>query len=98
MNQFPTNSELTVMRILQDSPKGLYGLQIVERSEGAIKRGSIYVLTGRLIQKGFLSMEVPKAEPNYSGLPRPIYKLSGEGARVLKTAGVLGMQFVGASA
>lgn len=93
---FPTLAEMRVMQILQDAPKGLYGLQIVECSNGEIKRGSVYVLLGRLEEKGFVEVKRSE-ESNYPGLPRPHYRLNGYGSRVLATAETLGMLPVGAS-
>lgn len=97
MKDWPTVAEMRIMKMLQDRRKGLYGLQIVEESGNAIKRGSVYVLLGRLEEKGFVKAEKPQIEPGYPGLPRPIYKLTGEGAQVLRAANSLGMTLVGAS-
>ena len=83
MASFPTDAEQVVMRILQSEPKGLYGLQIVEQSRGVIKRGSVYVLLGRLEKKGFVEAARLPAARNHSGLVRPIYQLSAEGVRTL---------------
>ncbi len=33
----------------------LYGLQIVERSNGLVKRGTVYVTLGRMQEKGYVS-------------------------------------------
>lgn len=82
------------MHLLMDAPKGLYGLQIVERSEGAVKRGSVYVLLGRLEDKGFVEQLPTKAAPGYPGLPRPIYKLTADGRRVLLAAQEIGLRGV----
>lgn len=98
MKDWPTKSEMNVMKMLQDKPAGLYGLQVVADSGGAISRGSVYVLLGRLTLKGFVSMTKPKQEPDYPGMPRPIYKLTAEGAHVLRTAEEVGLTLVGATA
>jgi PadR family transcriptional regulator, regulatory protein PadR len=95
VRDFPTLAEMRVMQLLQDAPKGLYGLQIVERSNGAIKRGSVYVLLGRLEEKGFIDVTRTQ-EANHPGLPRPHYRLNAAGARVLATAESMGMLAVGA--
>lgn len=77
------------MRILQNSPKGLYGLQVVADSEGAINRGSIYVLLGKLVMMGFVDLTKPAVDPDYPGKPRPIYRLNAEGRKVLRAAAEL---------
>lgn len=93
---WPTTSEMLVMRILQSEPQGLYGLQVVDRSDGVVKRGSVYVLLGRLEEKGFVKMIRPKSDADHAGKPRPTYRLTGEGAKVLAAAESIGMSFAGA--
>jgi len=79
--------------MLQDKPAGAYGLQIVEASEGMVKRGSVYVLLARLEDKGFVRVLPQKVTPENGGLPRPKYQLTADGARVLRTADAIGMVF-----
>jgi DNA-binding PadR family transcriptional regulator len=88
---FPTLSEVNVMRVLQDAPKGLYGLQIVSQSNGTVGRGSVYVLLDRLERKGFIDVARTDVKGSYPGLQRPHYKLNAEGRRMLATAESLGM-------
>lgn len=91
VRDWPTRAEMEVMRMLQNETKGMYGLEIVEASKNAIKRGSVYVLVGRLEEKGFVKSHRPAADPAYPGLPRPIYKLTAEGMRVLSAAEEVGL-------
>ena len=93
LKDWPTKGEMVVMRILQNEPAGMYGLEIVESSNKAIKRGSVYVLLGRLEEKGFVKMQRPKADPTYPGLPRPTYRLTAEGMRVVSAAEQVGLAF-----
>lgn len=93
---FPTLAEVDVMRVLQDAPKGLYGLQIVADSNGRISKGSVYVLLDRLERKGFIDVKRTDVKGAYPGLQRPHYKLNAEGRRVLATAESLGMIPAGA--
>ena len=78
---WPTPSELSVLKILQQRPGGAYGLEIVADSNRAIKRSSIYVLLGRLEEKGFV--RVKKTTSKHPGLPRPIYIITAEGMRAV---------------
>ena len=91
---FPTAAELQVMQLLMDEPRGLYGLQVVDKSKirrgTQISRGSIYVLLGRLEDKGLVDVDRRK-ESNYPGMPRPLYKLNAHGQRVLAVAEANGM-------
>ncbi len=86
LNEWPTKTEMTVLSLLMNSPRGLYGLQVVEQSEGSIKRGSVYVLLGRLEEKGYVTSALAMVDANYPGLPRPIYKLTAPGQKVLALA------------
>lgn len=94
-NDWPTPAEMRVLHILQGKPRGTYGLDIVEESSGNIKRGSVYVLLGRLEEKGFVRAVRQHAASKHSGPARPIYRLTGEGSRVLAAAEAIGLRFVG---
>jgi DNA-binding PadR family transcriptional regulator len=73
------------MRILQSHSAGMYGLEIVSESENELSRGSIYVLLGRLEEKGLVQM-LKGAKGKHPGMPRPRYKLSAVGCKVLGAA------------
>jgi DNA-binding PadR family transcriptional regulator len=97
-NEWPTPSEMVVMRILQGNPQGAYGLEIVMESNGEVKRGSVYVLLGRLEEKGFVRVLPSKRTREALGPARPQYQLTAEGSRVLSTASAVGMRIAGARA
>lgn len=92
-NPFATETELLVLRLLRDAPTGLYGLQLVDTSEGKLKRGTVYVTLGRLEEKGFVDSRT-KAQANHAGLPRPVYRITGLGQRALEAAQVMGFDAV----
>ena len=46
----------------------LFGLQLVDRSEGALKRGTVYVTLGRMQDKGYVES---RTEPLPPGRHRP---------------------------
>lgn len=62
----------------------MYGLQLVERSDGALKRGTVYVTLGRMAAKGFVESEEQPVPPGGIGLPRRIYRLTATGERILR--------------
>ena len=95
-NEWPTPSEMVVMKILQGKIRGAYGLEIVAASNKAVKRGSVYVLLGRLEEKGFVRVLKGTPPAGYDGPPRPQYQLTAEGARVMEAAESIGMRFAGA--
>ena len=62
----------------------LYGLQIVERSNGGVKRGTVYVTLGRMQEKGYVESRTEPPVPGAIGLPRRLYRPTAYGAAVLK--------------
>lgn len=46
--------ELKALRMLMDSPGGLYGSELVSLSDGLIGRGTVYALLDKLVGKGFV--------------------------------------------
>lgn len=63
--------------------KEMYGLQLVESSRGALKRGTVYVTLGRMAEKGFVESRPEVRQRGASGLPRRLYRPTGMGLRVL---------------
>ena len=62
----------------------MYGLQLVDRSDGALKRGTVYVTLGRMETKGLVESEQEPAPPGGIGLPRRIYRPTALGQRMLR--------------
>ena len=62
----------------------MYGLQLVEQSGGALKRGTVYVTLGRMEAKGLVESQQEEMPPGAIGLPRRIYKPTGLGERMLR--------------
>jgi DNA-binding PadR family transcriptional regulator len=81
-NPFASNMERLVLGLLRDHPAGMYGLEMMAASDAKLKRGTIYVLLGRMEEKGYLTSKVDK-RVNHSGLPRPRYRITALGQRAL---------------
>jgi DNA-binding PadR family transcriptional regulator len=62
----------------------LYGLELVERSGGALKRGTVYVTLNRMEAKGFVTSEQEAMPEGAIGLPRRRYRPTGRGERALR--------------
>jgi len=62
----------------------MFGLQLVEASHGALKRGTVYVTLGRMEKKGFIESEQEAAQAGAIGLPRRLYRPTALGRRVMK--------------
>ena len=59
-----------------------FGLELVETSRGRIKRGSIYVLLGRMESKGFVESRQEERPAGAIGLPRRLYRATAYGLKV----------------
>src|SRR5688572_1453880 len=62
----------------------MFGLQLVEQSHGALKRGTVYVTLGRMQDKGYIESRTEKQPAGAIGLPRRLYRPTAYGVRVLK--------------
>lgn len=60
-----------------------YGLELVNASDGALKRGTVYVTLARMEEKGLLLVRRPPPGKHEAGLPRPRYRASALGQRLL---------------
>jgi len=61
----------------------LFGLQMVELSEGRLKRGTVYVTLGRMQEKGLLESRQEAQPAGAIGLPRRLYRPTGLALRAL---------------
>ena len=62
----------------------MYGLQLVEHSNGDLKRGTVYVTLGRMEGKGLVESRQEPVPPGAIGLPRRIYCPTALGERMLR--------------
>lgn len=61
----------------------MYGLELVNESGNALKRGTVYVTLSRMADKGYVeSRTIPQADG--SGIPKRLFQATGFGSRVLK--------------
>lgn len=70
---------LILSLLLEKGASESYGLDLVERSEGQLKKGSIYVTLGRMEDKGFISSRKEELRPGARGLPRRLYRITALG-------------------
>lgn len=76
--------ELVVLELLIHHTE-LYGLQLVAKSGGELKRGTIYVTLSRMEDKGFITATPDAPPPGAGGLPRPLYRATALGHRMFTT-------------
>jgi DNA-binding PadR family transcriptional regulator len=62
----------------------MFGLQMVEQSEGRLKRGTVYVTLGRMHEKGYLESRQEPLPDGAIGLPRRLYRPTGLAMRILE--------------
>jgi DNA-binding PadR family transcriptional regulator len=78
-----TRTEAIILDVLlSNGAQEMYGLEIVKASGGRISRGSVYVLTSRMEDKGLVSSREEPGPPEAGGLPRVIFTPTGMGLRV----------------
>ena len=75
-----SNTESLVMDLLSGTER--YGLELVEASGGALKRGSVYEILARMEEKGFIESRQEGRSPGASGLPRRLYRATPYGVKV----------------
>jgi DNA-binding PadR family transcriptional regulator len=84
MEQLPKISatERLILELLA-AREELFGLQMVELSNGGLKRGTVYVTLGRMVEKGFLESRQEALPEGAIGLPRRLYRPTGLAMRIL---------------
>lgn len=73
--------ERLILELLADEEA--FGLELVGRSKGALKRGTVYVTLGRMQDKGYVESLTEPLPAGAIGLPRRIYRPTAFGLRVL---------------
>src|SRR5262249_3277414 len=68
-----SGKEALILEMLAAAPDS-YGLQLVEASDGRLKRGTVYVTLGRMEDKGYVSARPETPRPEAIGLPRRRYR------------------------
>jgi DNA-binding PadR family transcriptional regulator len=77
----PSPKEAEILALLLDNGE-MYGLQMVQFSNGALKRGTIYVVLDRLEDQKLVSSR-SEVQSKAAGLARRFYKITGHGQRAL---------------
>jgi len=75
-------TERLIIELLAEHEE-LFGLRMVELSNGRLKRGTVYVTLGRMHEKGYLESRQEPLPPGAIGLPRRLYRPTGLALRIL---------------
>ena len=76
-----SSTEHVILELLSEGES--FGLQLVERSGGRIKRGTVYVTLARMQEKGYIASRTEPLAAGAIGLPRRLYKPTAFGSRVM---------------
>lgn len=80
----PSAKESLILDLLRASSGSLFGLELVDKSDGQLKRGTVYVTLKRMETRGLIASEQePRPDPQI-GIPRRQYRITGLGQRALK--------------
>lgn len=84
MSEIPklSDKEALILGMLIAESKEMYGLEMIERSGGCLKLGTLYTTLNRMEDKGYIVSRKEAAQPNARGLPRRLYCPTGLGTRV----------------
>lgn len=75
-----SKTESLVMELLRRRER--YGLELVDASGGALKRGSVYVILARMEEKEFVESRQEDRPDGASGIPRRLYRATPYGRKV----------------
>jgi PadR family transcriptional regulator, regulatory protein PadR len=73
-------TESLILDLLE--PRERFGLELIARSNGRLKRGSIYVTLARMEGKGFVESHQEERAEGSIGLPRRLYTPTPYGLKV----------------
>jgi len=84
-NEFPglSEKEFLIMNLLITEGE-MFGLEMVQESEGDLKKGTIYVTLQRMQDKNLDNSEEEERAENENGIPRRFYTPTDWGERVFK--------------
>jgi len=77
-----SSKETVILELLAENVS-MYGLQLVSRSRGKLKRGTVYVTLGRMEKKGLIQSDPEKLSDDSGLVPRRMYRPTPFGLRVL---------------
>lgn len=77
-----TPKEMEILDILA-SGEELYGLEVVERSDNRVKRGTVYVTMNRLEDKGLVISRRVARDAGDPGIPKRVFRITADGRRAL---------------
>jgi|SRR5215471_16086610 len=86
-----SRTEGLILELLANGER--FGLELVESSGGELKRGTVYVTLGRMVEKGYLESRTEPLKQGGIGLPRRLYAATAFGRRVLDASTLAALAF-----
>ena len=77
-----SGKEMVVLGLLAGGE--MYGLELVEASDGRLKRGTVYVTLNRMADKGYVESRQERPQGDAIGLPRRLYRPTALGRRLFE--------------
>ncbi len=81
MKQALSSKEQVILELLDTGER--YGLELVEASNGALKRGTVYVTLARMEAQGLVTSRHEDGPPPQGGLPRRLYRATALAAELM---------------
>ena len=76
--------EQLILRMMIANSGEMFGLEMVESSGNRLKRGTIYVTLSRMEEKRYIKSRKENPRDGARGLPRRLYKPTGQGIKALQ--------------
>lgn len=77
--------QLRILELL-DQHGMLRGLELVEKSDGHLSRGTVYVHLSELVEGGYVEECLDVSDPRADQLRRRLYRITGSGRRAVDVA------------
>lgn len=91
-------TEALVLSLLVARPRGAFASELLQQSDGRLKRGSVYTLLTRLEASGLVTATEQPPQDTYA-LPRTSYRITGAGVKARNEFGEFtGLLNLGATA
>lgn len=80
-----TDKELLVLEILDNNrPREMSGFEIVQKSDGKIKRGRVYIHLQKLKELGLVSSREEEKKNNRRSVPRILFSITEGGIKEIQ--------------
>ena len=79
----PSTKEALILELLKSSASPPFGLELVEKSDGRLKRGTVYITLQRMEDQGLVESEREQRPNPQIGIARRRYRITGLGERAL---------------